>query len=130
AEARKAPQQHRLLLAQQKAARTAAQHELAAARLQASRKEELAQRDLINRKEADAAAEQVRKLEAVVEAEQAKLDALALRDPAQEVRRAEADVRAKRALLDRARHALREHTLRAPADGTVLRVLTGPGEGL
>src|SRR5205085_2281860 len=72
----------------------------------------------------------VRKLEAVVAAEQAKRDALALRDPAQDVRRAEADVRARRELLGRARHALGEHTLRAPSDGMVLRVLTNPGEAL
>lgn len=130
AEARKAPQQHQLLVDQQKAAVAAARHELAAARLMASRKEELAKEDLANRKEAAAAAEQVRKLEAAVEAEQAKLDALRLRDPAQDVRRAQADASAKRGLLHRARHALREHTLRAPSDGMVLRVLTSPGEAL
>jgi multidrug resistance efflux pump len=130
AEARKAPQQHQLLLNQQRDALTAAQHELAAARLQASRKEELAAKDLINRKEADAAAELVRKLEAAVRAEQAKLAALSLRDPAQEVRRAEADVRARQSVLTRARHALQEHTVRAPSDGQVLRILTQPGEVL
>jgi multidrug resistance efflux pump len=130
AEAQKAPRQHELLLRQQKAAAAAARHELAAARLLAARQEELARQDQTNRKEADAAAEKVHKLEAVVEAEQAKLDALRLRDPAQEVRRTEADVRARRADLDRARHALREHTLRAPTDGVVLRVLASPGEML
>src|SRR5439155_22591809 len=62
--------------------------------------------------------------------EKARLDSLALRDPAQEVTRAEADVRSKRALLKRARHALQEHTLRAPSGGTVLRVLTSAGESL
>jgi multidrug resistance efflux pump len=112
------------------AAAAAARHELAAARLLATRKEELAKKELINRKEADAAAEEVRKLEAAVEAAQARLDALALRDPAQEVRRAEAERRAKRAVRDQARHALREHTLRAPSDGMVLRLLASPGETL
>src|SRR5205814_611796 len=63
-------------------------------------------------------------------ADRAKFDALALRDPAQDVARAEADTTAKRALLKRARHALREHTLRAPSAGTVLRVLTSSGEAL
>jgi multidrug resistance efflux pump len=117
-------------LEQQKAAIAAAKHDLASAQLVASRKDELAKDQLLNRKEADAAMEQVRKLQAALEAEQAKLDALALRDRAHEVRRAEANVRGKKALLNQARHALREHTLRAPSDGTILRLLTSSGEVL
>src|SRR5262249_31358743 len=127
---RKRPRQHELLLAQQKAVLAAAGHELSAARLMALRKEELATKDLLNRKEADAASEQVKKLESSIQAEQGKLDTILLRDPAQEVRRAGANVRAKKAALDRARHALNEHTVRAPTDGMVLRVLTSAGETL
>ncbi len=129
-EARKAPQRQRLLRERQQAAVTAAEHDLAAARLMASRKEEQARQNLINPKEADAAAEQVKKLDAALEAERARLDTLALRDPDQEVKKAEADVSGRRAALERARHALREHALRAPSAGTVLRVLTSAGEVL
>jgi multidrug resistance efflux pump len=128
AEAQKRPRQRELLLSQQIGAVAAAQHELAAARLAAQRKEELAQKDLLNRKEADAATEQAKKAEAALKAEQAKLDLLALQDPGQAVKRAEADVRAKMALVDRARRTLLDHTLLAPSDGTVLRVLTSSGE--
>jgi multidrug resistance efflux pump len=129
-QAGQAPRQHQLLLAQQDAAVAAARHELAAARLIAAPKEEMAKMKQLPLAEAEAAVEQVKRLEAAVDAEQAKRDALALRDPTQDVKRAEADVRAKRALLDQARHALQEHTLRAPSDGLVLRVLTSPGEAL
>jgi multidrug resistance efflux pump len=130
AEAQKIPKQHELQVAQQRAALTAAQHDLTAGRLAAARKEDLAQKEQLNRQEAEAATEQARKLEAVVTAEQRKLDVLLTRDPEQEVKRADADVRAKRAQVEQARHALSEHTLRAPSDGTVLRVLTSPGETL
>jgi len=97
-------------------------------RLEAQRKEELAHKDLLNRKDADATAEQAQKSEAVLQSEQAKLNLLMLQDPVQAVKRADADVRVKKAILDQARQALRDHTLRAPANGTVLRVLTNPGE--
>lgn len=128
AEAVKAPRQHQLLLDEQKAAVEAAEYDLDSARLTASRQSELADLKLINRKDADAAADQVKKLEAVRRAQRAKLEAVALRDPAQEVRRAEAEVRGKRQALDQARHFLGEHTLRAPSDGTVLRVSTRRGD--
>jgi multidrug resistance efflux pump len=128
AEARQAPQQHRLLLEQQRSAIAAAQHDLAAARLTAARKRELAKLELIDHKDADAADEEVKKLEALGHAALAKLEALGLRDPEQEVRRAEAEARAKRQALGQARHFLGEHTLRAPSDGTILRVSTSPGE--
>lgn len=95
AEARHAPQQHRLLLQQQESAVAAAQHDLAAARLAADRKRELAKLQLIDQKDADAAEEEVKKLGAVVDADRAKLEALGLRDPEQEVRRSQAQARAK-----------------------------------
>ncbi len=130
AQASKAPKQHQFLFAQQKAAVAAAEHQLAAARFQATEKEELAQQNLLNRKLADAAAEQARNLQEVVNAEQAKLAALALRDPTQEVRLAQANERAAQSLLDQARDALQKYTLPHPSAGTVLRVLTSPGEAI
>jgi HlyD family secretion protein len=127
-EARKAPQRHKLLLAQQKAVVAAARHELAASRFLVARQESLVKNEVLNPKQEEATAEEARKAQATVEAEQARLDALALVDPQQAVRRAEADVRARRAALDLARHALREHVLRAPLAGMVLRLLANPGE--
>jgi putative ABC transport system ATP-binding protein len=123
AEARQAPGQHRSLLAQQRAALAAVQHDLAAARLIAARKERLNKKE-----EAAVAAEEVKKGEAAEQAGREKLRALEERDPAPEVARAEADVLAKTAQLDKARHGLEECAVRAPAEGTVLRVLAHPGE--
>src|SRR5262249_91223 len=129
-EASKAPEQHQFLLAQQAAALAAAQHDLAAARLIATQKEHLFKGKFLAREEVDAALELVAKLIAAGQPEQAKLGALKLRDPVQEVKRALADVTAKKALLNKARYALKETVLKAPSDGTVLRILVNPGEVL
>src|SRR3712207_7773334 len=42
--------------------------------------------------------------------------------------RSEEDVKSRQARLEQARYALRECVLRAPRDGTLLRVLVGPGD--
>jgi multidrug resistance efflux pump len=127
-EARKGPDLHKSLVVQQKAAVRAARHDLAAARLLAARKEQLATLGQVNKEEVQIAREQVAKLEAAEQAEQEKLRALELRDPTQEIARAEAEVSLRRAVLDQARYALRQYTLTAPIDGHILRVLTQPGE--
>jgi multidrug resistance efflux pump len=127
-ETRKAPQRHALLLAQQRDAVEAAKHALLSAQLTASRKTELAKKELINGKESDAAQEEVKQLEAAEQADEAKLNALSLQDPAEEVRQAEAQVRSKQAAVDEARHQLAEYTLSAPVDGTVVRVRVNAGE--
>jgi len=125
--ARAAPRQHELRLVEQKAAVAAADHELAAARLLASGQEDLVRLKVMNQREADASQEQIKRLEAATDAARAKLDALALHDPAQDVRRAEAELHARQYVLERARHALAEHSLRAPVDGVIVRVQTSPG---
>jgi multidrug resistance efflux pump len=127
-EAVKGPKQHELLLTQQKAALAAARHDLAAARLAAAQKKRLADVNQLSREEADAAAELVKKLESAESAEIARNKALELRDPEQDVARSEADVKAKTALRDRARDALDEYRITAPANGTVLRVMANAGE--
>jgi putative ABC transport system ATP-binding protein len=130
AEAQKAPEQHESVVTQQKAALTAIEHDLVAARLLTARKEQLVKGGHLAREEADASREFVKKLQASEQAEREKLHALKLRDPVQDVARAEADVLAKKALLNKARHALRECSLKAPRDGIVLRILVHSGEVL
>jgi HlyD family secretion protein len=127
-EARQGPELHESLVIQQQAALEAARHDLAAARLLATHKGELAGKQLIGPAEVGAAREQVGKLEAAVRVEREKLRTLGLRDPRQDVVRAESEVRGRQAVLDKARDALRRHTVLAPVDGAVLRVLTQPGE--
>jgi multidrug resistance efflux pump len=128
AEARKGPELHKSLVRQQKAAIQAARHDLAAARVLATRREQLATLGQVNKEEAQIAREQVAKLEAAEQVEQEKLRALELRNPTQDVARAEAEVNIRRAGSDKARYALRQYTLTAPVDGHVLRVLTQPGD--
>jgi multidrug resistance efflux pump len=128
AEARKEPELHKSLMAQQRAALQAARHDLAAARLLAARQERLATLGQVAKEEAQATREKVAKLQAAEQVEQEKLRALELREPAQDVKRAEAEVTARSAAVDKARYALRQYTLTAPVDGHVLRVLTQQGD--
>ncbi|HZU39248.1 MAG TPA: biotin/lipoyl-binding protein, partial [Gemmataceae bacterium] len=78
-------------------------------------------------KETEAARAQRDEVQAVLRGEQKKLEELRLNDPNLTVARAQANVAAKKAQLDQARLVLEQCDLRAPADGTVLRVLVKPG---
>jgi multidrug resistance efflux pump len=129
-QAEKLPDQHRAKMAQQRAAIEAVQHRLEGARYLLARKRELSELQHINRKEADAAGALVEEAEATLRAEQGKLRELEIVDPSSSAKRAQADVEAKEARLEQARRGVEECTLRAPADGTVLRVLVNPGEVL
>jgi multidrug resistance efflux pump len=85
---------------------------------------------LLSKHELDAYVSNLKVAESLVAVEEAKLRGLRLRDPKLEVERAKADVQAKKAQFDRAKLALDECDLRAPEDGSVLRVLVHPGEAL
>jgi multidrug resistance efflux pump len=62
----------------------------------------------------------------LLKVEEAKLRGLQDFDFAPELRQAEANIRAKKAVVDKARLALQECAVHAPADGTVLRVFITP----
>jgi multidrug resistance efflux pump len=53
-----------------------------------------------------------------------------LNDPSADVRSARASVTARQARLEQARRAVEECALKAPVDGTVLRMLVNPGDVL
>jgi multidrug efflux pump subunit AcrA (membrane-fusion protein) len=129
-QAEKLPEQHQAQLAQQRAAIKAVQHRLAGARLVLARKRDLEKLQQLNSKEVEATATTVHELEAAEAAENAKLEELQLLDPATGVKRARADVKAKQARLDQARQGVEECLLKAPSDGTVLRILVSTGEVL
>jgi len=129
-EARQLPRQHEAKVRQQKEAVEAARHRLASARHLHEHKQRLGQSNLVSRKEVDIVAETVQELEAAERAEVEKLRALELLDPTTAVARAEAEVDAKQANVDQVNELLREHVLRAPEDGTVLRILVSPGDQL
>jgi multidrug resistance efflux pump len=128
AQIRKLPEQHEAKVAQQKAVIEATQRRLSAARHVLARKRELQKIQQLSAEEVGAAGDQVTEVEAAERGEQAKLRELDSLEPAVTVARAEADLAAKQARLEQARYALDECALRAPAAGTVLRVLVGVGE--
>jgi multidrug resistance efflux pump len=128
--ARKLPQQQQVRLAQVQAGIEAVRHRLAAAQHERDRKAELHAKDLLPKVELEVAGDQVKELEALLQAEMEKRAELQLHEPAADIRRAEENVRASEARLHQAQESLKEHSLRAPSDGKVLRVLVGPGEML
>jgi multidrug resistance efflux pump len=115
-------------LAGQRAVLDATGRRLKAAELTRDRKCQQAQRDLVGLLDAQVAEEVVLELKAQRHAEQARLAELQLLDPQLEVQRAEAEVRAARARLEQALEAQSQCVLRAPADGTVLRLLVSAGD--
>jgi multidrug resistance efflux pump len=130
AQARKAPEQQETRLAQQREAVEAMSHKAAQARHIHARKKRLYELNQLNADELKAAEEVVKEAEAGERAEKAKLRELELLDPATTVKRAEADVSAKLARVEQARKGVEECLVRAPVDGSVLRVLVGVGEVL
>jgi multidrug resistance efflux pump len=129
-DARKLPAQHAVKLAEQRQAIAAMHHKLAAARHILARKQNLEKNQQIPAEEVEAAAEVVKELEAGEAAEKEKLRELELADPALQIERAEAAVSAKRIQVDQAEYNLDQCSMRAPADGKVLRILVSTGENL
>jgi multidrug resistance efflux pump len=81
-------------------------------------------------KETEAARAACDEARAALRAEEKRLEELRLNEPHLDVARAEANVESRQARLDQALLALEQCDLKAPADGTVLRVLVRPGEVL
>jgi multidrug resistance efflux pump len=131
-QARKLPEQHSRRIAQQETARESMRHRLEAARLMLADKQDLARKDLARKLEVSVSEEQVRELEALERGETQRLADLKAQaqDVQTDVRRAEKEVAAARARREQARLALEEYSLKAPQDGTVLRLLVGPGDVL
>jgi multidrug resistance efflux pump len=129
-QAQKLNEQQRLKVAQQKAAIASIEQKLAAARELRNRKRELLKNMQINPSDVRVAEALVKELEAVEEAENKKLQELNLNDPNAAIRRAQADVDARESRREQAQRGVEECELKAPSDGTVLRVLTHSGEVL
>jgi multidrug resistance efflux pump len=127
-QARKLPQQQQIKRAEQRAVIDAVQHRIDGARTVLTRKRRQADKEVLSHTEVDAAESLVHELEALHQVETGKLRELELIDPEAGVRQAQADVNAKEAQLNEARTAVEEYALKAPADGTVLRVMVGRGD--
>ena len=128
AQARKLPRQQQIKRVQQRAVIEAVQYRVQGARADLARKRRQAEKEIVSRTEADVAETLLHQLEALRQVETGKLSELELNDPDAGVRQAQAEVDAKEAQLNEARTTVEEYALKAPADGTVLRVLVGPGD--
>jgi multidrug resistance efflux pump len=126
--ARQAPERHRLRLETQKAAVQAAESRLSAAKQVRDVKREQLKSSLINQSEVAVAEDQVKELIALKTVEANRLTELETTSPDQEVRAAEADLSSAEAQLRVAEEALEHCTMKAPRDGTVVRVQATPGE--
>jgi multidrug resistance efflux pump len=130
AQARQLPEQHRARLQQQRESIEAVRRRLSGAQHALTRKQELFKVQQLNGADLAAAEEQVKELEALERAAVQKLSELQATDPALERKRAEAEVATYQARLGQAQQALDECVLKAPAAGTVLRILVSPGDVL
>jgi multidrug resistance efflux pump len=128
--ARPLPERHTNLIEQQKQAITIAQNKREVARQQLELKQKAYDGKATNIQDLRGAQEELKAHEAEVAAEELKLKALQLQDPHVEVKRAERAVQAKELVHQKAKLAVDKCVLRAPEDGTVLRVLTHVGETL
>jgi multidrug resistance efflux pump len=129
-QALKGPEQHEARLAQQRAGLRAVQHRLKGGRHLLTRKRDLVDKKLLNPIEAEAAEALVQELEALERVEIGKLTELELNDPSAGVRSAKASVAARQARLEQSRKAVEECCLKAPVDGTILRMSVNPGDVL
>jgi HlyD family secretion protein len=127
-QALKLPRQQQSKRAQQRAVIEAVQHRVTGARAILARKRRQVEKGLLSLTEADVAESLLHESEALLQVETDKLGELELNDPEAGVQLARAELDAKRAQLDQARIGVEEYALKAPVDGTVLRVLVGPGD--
>jgi multidrug resistance efflux pump len=129
-EAQELPAQQQSRLAQQRAVIEAAQHRATGACHLLARQKELEKIQQLNPEVVATAEAAVRELEAVERAEQAKLRELELTDLSVVLKRAQVEVDVRQAQLEQAGRGVEDCLLRAPVDGTVLRILVGPGDML
>ena len=128
-QARKLIRQQQIKEAEQQAVIDAVRSKLKASELLLARKNEL-RGSLVHEKEYAAAQAQQEEVKAMLRGEEQKLEELKLNDPQEALRLAEADIRARQARLDLAQVSLDECDLKAPGDGTVLRLLAARGDTL
>jgi multidrug efflux pump subunit AcrA (membrane-fusion protein) len=122
--------QHPEKLKQLRLAAAAALNDKQAAEQELEVKNKLFNDKQINEQTKRIVEELVRKATAIHELAQSKLEEAKLAEPKLEVQRAEADIAAGRALVARAELALKDYVVRAPGEGTVLRVFAKIGETL
>jgi multidrug resistance efflux pump len=129
-QAKRAAAEHTLQVAQQDQAIAIATAQERAQQVEINRLARLVKEKLMSAKDFEAAQENGAAARAAVKREQLRREQLALIDPASTIRLAEAELTLARGQLATAQEQLAEHTLLAPEDGVVLRVLANVGQVL
>ncbi len=129
-DAKKAPELQQILIAQQQKKIEAMAETRGIAESKVTRFEDLAKKDLSFPEELIGAKHALKAAEASWSAELDKLREIKLKDPANEILKAQANVAARESTLQQAQLALEQCSLKAPMDGTVVRLLVGKGEML
>jgi multidrug resistance efflux pump len=128
------PAQHEALVRQQEAVLEAMKHEQAKAAALFKKADRMfkSQPPLISKEDRDVADQTLKKADEGVKIEEEKLKALKLQTSQVkfDIDRARVDVSAKKTRLEQAKYALEKCELRAPVDGTVLRMLVSVGDTL
>jgi HlyD family secretion protein len=119
---------HRLSVEQQKHSVAAARAILDAEIRQLERLQSVANPNGISEVSIDIQRQKVDSQKALVEVEELRLRKLAHQDPQERIDAASASLDRSRANLSAAKSALADMTLRAPSDGTILRLAARPGE--
>ena len=127
-EAKKNPEKHKIDLEMQKSAIAIATSKMKAAEYDLAKKKKLFEDHVISKEDLGIFQEAFNGLEKLVEVEKNKLKLLELVDPKVQMNGAQRDVDAKQAQKAKAELALKECDIRAPSDGTVLRVFVQAGE--
>jgi multidrug resistance efflux pump len=131
-QAQQAVEQHKYQVQAQQEALDRARQRKAAAQIQAEKAKRFQANRLggIQKEDVTAAAKLVAETEASIRAEQARLKAVEAVKPEVGVELAQLDVKASEKQLDKAKYAVRQHTVYAPCKGQLLRCQVTVGEVL
>jgi multidrug resistance efflux pump len=128
-QAKQAPAGHDFKIKGQEQAIAAKKDELSTAQNRLKRAQRLRAKELgVDQEDLDAADLLVKSLEHAVAVEELKLEGLKLVDPNLDVTRAEKQVKDKQAVRDQAQYMLDQCVLKAPVDGTAVRVTVNAGD--
>lgn len=130
AQARRVPENHRLLIEKQEQAITADKSRLEGHRRQVDRLKKLSEQDATPMENYLSARDKLDELEAALKAGELQLLQLRLEDPNEGIMLAESALAAAKAQRAMVQDELNRHTLHAPENGTVLRVLVAKGQML
>jgi multidrug resistance efflux pump len=128
AEAQRQPAQHRIRIEQQRAMRDAVHSRVESARRVMEREDRLAKSAVITDSDRSISQERIREVQALERVEERRLAELEAQDVNSQIHRAEIELQAAQARLRQAEKALEDCRLKAPAPGTVLRILVAPGD--